>query len=521
MKRFQTETNLKAAQTESAETPKILTISEPTPRQLSLEDAYNMIGGFGRYQVIFSLSASISFITSMMYLFTIPLFSVFPKVTGCQVSDSNDTLCATAEDACVYNVTYEYSDKQFNYITEFDLLCDDLSTSMISIAYMIGSLTGVFVMGFISDNHGRLKTITIGHTGMVIGLLLLTQIRGLTACVYISACCGFFASGCSTPGYTFAYESSSLDTAKYYGTIVNISYGVGELIIALLMWTGIEWRTMCYLIMIWAATFFIMRSLIVEPARYLSSKGLFSAAIKSLRYMAGMNAKELPSRFELAPPENENEQAPKFKDVLRLLFTKTTLYRLILCMGLFFTVSFTFYGISMNIQGYQGSVYLNAVLNGIVEILAYLIGGCLMQIVGKKQILSTSYIIAGTGLLVQGFANLGETESTVCLMLAKFGISSCYNFIYLMVGELFPPAVKNTIFAICTATDNVGSIVGIFLGKNIILFNVVAGILCGGCVLIVALLPSDAMQKVLSAENVQQHPGVNDPKINPVQNLTP
>ena len=133
---------------------------------VTLDEGYEMTQGNGRYQLLIYITGFISFSCSMWYVYSIPFFFVFPKVYGC-----NDGLCKSADEACNAR-SYYYDDPSFNFITEMDLLCEKVSTSLITSSFPTGFLIGDMLLSSASDVFGRIPILLIGQFGM--GLSVLT-----------------------------------------------------------------------------------------------------------------------------------------------------------------------------------------------------------------------------------------------------------------------------------------------------------------------------------------------------------
>lgn len=214
-----------------------LALSHSLVSSVTVDEAYDLAGGHGRYQFLVALSAGIISITSMMYLFSVPLFLIFPEVRGCP-----EGLCPTKEAAC--RVRYTYADHSFNFVTEFDLLCSEFRGSLVATMFSVGFCAGILAFGTIGDTLGRLAAFTVGTLGTSLSILMLLLFPEYVVCLIASGLCGFFASGCFPQGLTYAYDSCHSKYVTFYATFMNTAFTVGELFVALFMWTGVSWRTM-------------------------------------------------------------------------------------------------------------------------------------------------------------------------------------------------------------------------------------------------------------------------------------
>lgn len=343
--------------------------TNPPPRLMTIDEAYEHIGRYGTYQKWVCVSSFITMVTCMMYVFSIPLLLVFPKVNGCTKPGTLDTLCQDTIEACAANVTRVYPNRNFNFISEFDLPCDDISSTSIVLSFVIGSLTGSFLFSMISDNYGRLRVLLTGQIGQIVCLLIIIIAGNYHVLLVLSGICGFFVAASGTPTYAFAYDSSHTETIKFHGTYINLVFAIGEIIVALLLWTQISWRIMLFLICIWSSLFFFIRPKLIEPPKFLLSKNRNEEALSNLQYISQTNGVALPENIQLINQNGENEkQASNFSDIIHILAEKSTLCRLLMCMFLYFSCGFIYYGISMNIQRYKGNIYANAAINGLINI---------------------------------------------------------------------------------------------------------------------------------------------------------
>jgi Na+/melibiose symporter-like transporter len=88
------------------------------------------------------------------------------------------------------------------------------------------------------------------------------------------------------------------------------------------------------------------------------------------------------------------------------------------------SASFCYYLISYQLKFISGSVYWNTIVSSSSEIVAYLISGVLMKLLGLKKVMIMSYSISLLGMLS---LVLVPTENQFWIMLfilgSKFGIS--------------------------------------------------------------------------------------------------
>ncbi len=462
-------------------------------QKMTVEQGYEAAGEMGKYHVLLALASAISMISCMIYIFSVPLFLVKPKFT-CSNGDCSNV--------CSANGNYTYEDKHFNFVTEFDLLCDSYSGTIIEVSFGVCSLIGCVLFSTLSDSVGRLPVIILGITGNIICISLILYFPTYHFCVIFSAILGLFIAALATPTYTFLYDSVLPCYIAFYGTYLNICFAFGEVIVGFVLWTGASWRTMCYVIICWSAMYYILLIWLKEAPRYLLSKKKEAKALANLQAIARFNSKKLPENIYLSAEGAGcvTEQTVSCGDTVKLLLEISTLCRVLMCMLLFFCCGSVYYGISMNLQRFPGNVYVNAMLNGIVEVIAVMTSGVIMNHFGKRRAFILAFGVTGLFMVFQTFAHELPYPllSTINIAASKFGISAAFNLIYIMVGEMFPSAAKNTVFGICIITERLGCASGPVLGVNPILFSTVSAGLCFGAAMVACFMPLQAASAKIS-----------------------
>ena len=251
---------------------------------------------------------------------------------------------------------------------------------------------------------------------------------------------------------------------------------------------------MCYFIIGWSSIFYLLLLGLREPPRFLLSKRREADALRNLQAIAKFNSKRLPENMALSAAGGGcvTEQAIAFSDTMKLILQLSNFFRVIMCMFLFYTCGCVYYGISLNLQRFPGNVYGNAIINGVVEIIAVMTSNYIMDAFGKRRAFILAFSLTGSFMTLQGFSADFPRLTTLNIAASKFGISAAFNLVYIMVGEMFPSAAKNTVLGICIITERLGCASGPVLGVNPILFSVVASSLCFSSMLIACFMPIQA-----------------------------
>jgi len=436
-------------------------------KELTIDQAYEITGGHGLYQFIVAASIAIMIFSNMFYLFSVPLFIITPVVL-----DKNGIPFKDIETAC--NSTYYYEDKHFNYITEFDLLCSPMRASIISSMFQVGITISGLILGSISDRIGRIPIFLLEECGIVFSLAAIMYFNNYTACLFFTAMCGFFSF--APLCYPFAYEWNHSKYIKFYASYIGIMYATGELIVAGLIWVGFKWREACICAIIVCFIYMLFPWFIEDGPKYYYSKGKVNYAIKVFKQVAKVNKKPITHRFTLIDVSANLAKAGTFKEQLRLICQKWVLFRLGICCCIFFACGFIYFGFSLNVQKFIGNPYMNAICNGIAEIIGVITIYILSSYKGIHFSLFCAFIITFLVLVVQYFNSNHQVIANCAMYIGKFSISGGFTLAYTLGGELFPTAVSTTCIAVLSLSERIGAIISPIVGNNPTYFMIMAAV---------------------------------------------
>lgn len=95
---------------------------------------------------------------------------------------------------------------------------------------------------------------------------------------------------------------------------------------------------------------------------------------------------------------------------------------------------------------------MNTASGAVSDILAFVTSGVLLSFITFEKTLSLSFFIGLAGGLAICFMATDPGNQWIfplCVLLAKFGISSAYNICYMANGLLFPTQIAATTLGIC------------------------------------------------------------------------
>jgi MFS family permease len=324
--------------------------------------------------------------------------------------------------------------------------------------YLLGAISGALFFGYLTDRFGRkrLFMVTLGV------YLVFTVLSGLSWDYWSLIVCRFLAG--AGIGGEYAAINSAIDElipARVRGRValaINGSWWIGTALAATISYEllhnlseSISWRLGFLIGAILALAIIAIRRFIPESPRWLMTHGRVDEAE---RVVAAIEERVRREKGELPEPEGEpltlmQRERVNFIEIGRYVvrnFPARGALGLSLMTGqaflynsIFFTYTLVltqFYGISSE----RAPLYLIPFAVG--NVLGPLLLGPLFDIVGRKVMISSTYIISGLLLLGTGWLfvddRLSASTMTLCWCSIFFFASAGASSAYLTVSEVFP-----------------------------------------------------------------------------------
>jgi MFS family permease len=391
-----------------------------------------------------------------------------------------------------------------------------LSPSQIGLAgsiYVLGAVFGALVFGYLTDRFGRKKLFMI-----TLGLYLIATTGTAFTSSFLTFGLARFFTGAGIGGEYSAINSAidELIPARVRGTIdlaINGSYWIGTAIgaaasLVLLdpahFGVDVGWRVGFGIGATLALGVLLVRRYLPESPRWLMTHGRVDEAEAIVadieRSVAESTGQELEKVEETI--EIRERKSVGFGDVVHAVFgeyrRRSVLgFTLMMSQAFFYNAIFftyalvlsNFYGVAASSIGY----YLLPFAAG--NFLGPLLLGRFFDTVGRRVMISSTYILAGVGLAVVGLLfqrnAVSATELTIGWSVIFFFASAGASAAYLTVSEVFPMETRAMAIAFFYAcATGAGGIIGPALyGHNIASGNrttVYLGYLLGAGLMVVA-----------------------------------
>lgn len=197
------------------------------------------------------------------------------------------------------------------------------------------------------------------------------------------------------------------------GTMISATFAVGQVITALVAWAVPYWRRFTIAIYAPSVLFIAYYWLIEESVRWLLSKNkrkeaariIFKAAEVNKQKLSPESIKALTEEPQVEqekslPSETKTDEISLIKQVLR---SKKILFRLFICSFWWITLTFVYYGLSINSVTLAGNSYVNYILTSLVEIPGYVLSALTLNRFGRKSSIMTAFLICGVSLVILPF----------------------------------------------------------------------------------------------------------------------
>ncbi|XP_036407593.1 solute carrier family 22 member 4-like isoform X1 [Megalops cyprinoides] len=416
---------------------------------------------------------------------------------------------------------WDYSTEQYvsTIVTEWNLVCGDSWKAPFSLSvFFMGVLTGSFISGQISDRFGRKVVLFITMAMQTIfSLLQLASVSWEMFCIL------FFIVGIGqisnyVAAFVLGTELLGKSSRVTFSTLgVCVFYALGYALLPFCAYFIRSWRMLLFVLTLPGVLYIPLWWLIPESPRWLLAQGRIKEAEAIVQAAAKKNGVTPPqvifSGLDSAKlMHSDTHNTNTSYSYLDLIRTSKMRNITILNVILWFMVTISYFGLSLNTPNMNGDPYLNCLLSALMEVAAYFWAWLMLKVTSRRAVISSTLLTGGAVLLLTQIVPRDlNILSIVLVMIGKFGITAAFSVMYISAMELFPTVVRGMGVSICSMASKIGSTISpyfAFIGAyNEALPYIVMGLMTLTVGLLSLLLPET--QGIPLPEDLSQTQSLN------------
>ncbi|KAK2873166.1 hypothetical protein QQF64_017086 [Cirrhinus molitorella] len=367
-------------------------------------------------------------------------------------------------EGCVEGWTYDKTEFISSIVSEWDLVCTRRPLKQMSqTIYMGGVLTGAIIFGALSDRFGRKAMLLWSY----FQLAVLGTFTALSPS-YVVYCTLRFLTGMAVSGVILNTVSLKVEwiptkARTLVGTISSFFFTFGQMILAGVAYSLKDWRKLHVAVCLPFFVFFFYSWWYSESARWLVLNGRSKEALKHLHRVAKINGKpEMTEKITLEVLESHMQKEVQSSKSVYTVFDllKTPIIRRIsMClMVVWFSTSFAYYGLAMDLQKFGVNIYLMQIIFGVVDFPAKLVALLMLNFLGRRVTQGTCLLMSASVIFANIFVPKDmQITRTALAVLGKGFTSASFTCVYLFTGELYPTVIRQTGLGFASTMARIGS----------------------------------------------------------------
>uniref|UniRef100_G3TUS7 Solute carrier family 22 member 11 n=1 Tax=Loxodonta africana TaxID=9785 RepID=G3TUS7_LOXAF len=377
-----------------------------------------------------------------------------------------------ATEPCVDGWVYDSSTFTSTVVTQWDLVCHSQHLKpMGQSIYMVGILLGSTVWGLLSDRFGRKPTliwcclhvaVTSTLTIFAPNFLIYCGLR------FVSA---FAVAGIVMTSTMLLVEWTPTPKRAVSMTILGCFLSLGQMGLGGLAFALRDWRTLQLAVSVPFFATFLANWWLPESARWLIIMGKPDKGLQELKKVARINGQKEAKKtltIEIVLKRLQfSRQAFFTRKVVRNNFALWLLRDPILALSFRFSVTFSYYGLVLDLQNLGSDIFLLQVLFGAVDFLGRATTPFLLKFFGHRITIASSQSTAGFFILANVLVPRDfQSMRVVFAVLGKgcFGVTLTCLTVYRT--ELFPTSLRMTADGLLQAAGRLGAVMGPLIGMT-------------------------------------------------------
>ncbi|XP_061546790.1 solute carrier family 22 member 7-like [Phycodurus eques] len=353
---------------------------------------------------------------------------------------------ATPTTECRHGWVYDNSTFSSTIVTEWDLVCDwkhlPQTTNTI---FFVGVMLGSLVFGVLSDNYGRKWSLLASYVLSVMFGLASASANSYVVFAVLRFCCGAALAGISLISIILCVEWVDTPRRASMCVLGSLAWSLGNMLLAGLAFLVNAWRPLIVTVTAPLALAILTWWWVPESARWLLANGKVEKAHLYLDKCARANNRPKISSAVQLEALSSVEMSDKNKKYNFLhLFKTPKLRKISLVTGIaWYGTAVTYYGISLNLDGFGLNVYVTQFVYAAIEVPAKLLIYVLINRIGRRPCLVGTLVLTGTciGINILVPTALWLVRSVVAI-LGKGLSEASFTTIFLYTTELYPTVLR-------------------------------------------------------------------------------
>lgn len=482
---------------------------ENSNRKITIEEGVSLTGnqGLGKLQLLVLLICSLSTSSETLIYNFFGLFTHEPVINcilkdGSTVSCSTDDFCENDNGTFVdYEIDWSLDNNDGtvrNWITEYDLLCENKFMGFSITIYFVGTIFGGFFGNGFSEIWGRRSVLSLTLFFQIV-LLLIMILGPLMKSKYVLTVCFFFM------GLTFAAHTQvapvyviEMTSVKYKSIFSNTLQLFNRLwYLGLLLFL---YETKNTVLALWitlgltVVLFGIVTWVFCESPRFLFARSYVSKTLRTLEYMMKFNGKEvvpiilqidelkqgiLSSSMTIS--HDPTPPGPSKYNPYSELFSSKKAFTVFSTLALIWIMqNLLYFGVTVTSDAFRGSLFTVLLIFGISSLIGAIMVMIFAEYLPRKIFFGSSSLVICLSFMAYWI--IGDRSSLmteISLLTALSALASMTLLLILITAELFPTFVRSAGFGLTNVTAKFMVLAIPYLsnlmGEHFVIFYVIAG----------------------------------------------
>mmetsp|Transcript_43137 Transcript_43137/g.41472 ORF Transcript_43137/g.41472 Transcript_43137/m.41472 type:complete len:248 (+) Transcript_43137:48-791(+) len=191
---------------------------------ISVDDAFEYCGGFGRFNKFFSFAMVLALSTSQMFLYSFVFLELYQQYecynTSTNAWDDCDREDFCDDDSVQWQIDWSSEISLHNLIEQFDFYCaSDFLIGLLGACFLIGIAIGCVTLARLADVYGRRKIFIFSMVLFLGNLLTFLVMQNEVLVYFVIVVVGWAGWGKQVSGYTHLLEMNPKKNQVFVSTL--------------------------------------------------------------------------------------------------------------------------------------------------------------------------------------------------------------------------------------------------------------------------------------------------------------